>query len=194
MCRKRFFGTRSTHHGMKMLNTPNTKLEILPVADAALLLKYYTDNQAHLAPWEPVRDENYLTLSNWQLMLENAQTAFEQGSEYRFVALNQDRTEVMGVCNFTGVARGAFQACYLGYSISEKYQGQGLMQEVLTAAIDYMFQTVGLNRIIANYMPANERSAGVLKKLGFEQEGYARRYLKIAGQWEDHVLTAKINE
>ncbi|KKC98889.1 alanine acetyltransferase [Photobacterium halotolerans] len=179
---------------MKMLNTPNTKLEILPVADAALLLKYYTDNQAHLAPWEPVRDENYLTLSNWQLMLENAQTAFEQGSEYRFVALNQDRTEVMGVCNFTGVARGAFQACYLGYSISEKYQGQGLMQEVLTAAIDYMFQTVGLNRIIANYMPANERSAGVLKKLGFEQEGYARRYLKIAGQWEDHVLTAKINE
>lgn len=177
-----------------MLKTQNTMLEILPVADASLLLKYYTENKAHLARWEPIRDQHYLTLPNWQMMLENAQNAFEHGSEYRFVALNKDRTEVVGVCNFTGVARGAFQACYLGYSISKKYEGQGLMQEVLSAAIDYMFHTVGLNRIIANYMPANERSGEVLRKLGFEKEGYARRYLKIAGQWEDHIMTAKINE
>ncbi|MEZ8447765.1 30S ribosomal protein S5 alanine N-acetyltransferase, partial [Vibrio splendidus] len=31
-------------------------------------------------------------------------------------------------------------------------------------------------------------------KLGFEKEGVARKYLKIAGQWENHILTSKLNE
>lgn len=42
-------------------------------------------------------------------------------------------------------------------------------------------------------MPANERSARLLARLGFERKGYARAYLKIAGRWEDHILTARIN-
>tara|TARA_B100001964_G_C14031207_1_gene508355 strand:+ start:679 stop:789 length:111 start_codon:yes stop_codon:yes gene_type:complete len=31
-----------------------------------------------------------------------------------------------------------------------------------------------------------------LGKLGFEREGYAKRYLKIDGCWQDHVLTALV--
>jgi ribosomal-protein-alanine N-acetyltransferase len=29
--------------------------------------------------------------------------------------------------------------------------------------------------------------------LGFEKEGYAKSYLKIAGHWQDHILTALVN-
>jgi ribosomal-protein-alanine N-acetyltransferase len=46
---------------------------------------------------------------------------------------------------------------------------------------------------MANYMPENERSANLLKKLGFEREGFARSYLKIAGRWRDHVLNSLLN-
>jgi ribosomal-protein-alanine N-acetyltransferase len=46
---------------------------------------------------------------------------------------------------------------------------------------------------MANYIPCNERSARVLKRLGFEVEGYARDYLFLAGNWQDHVLTSLIN-
>ena len=28
----------------------------------------------------------------------------------------------------------------------------------------------------------------LLRRLGFEREGYARAYLKIGGQWQDHRL------
>ncbi|MCD8476266.1 MAG: 30S ribosomal protein S5 alanine N-acetyltransferase, partial [Shewanella fodinae] len=38
----------------------------------------------------------------------------------------------------------------------------------------------------------NLRSANLLQRLGFEREGIARRYLKINGQWQDHILTAKL--
>ncbi|WP_415232094.1 hypothetical protein [Psychromonas sp.] len=37
------------------------------------------------------------------------------------------------------------------------------------------------------------RSEKLLVKLGFEKEGVAKSYLKIAGSWQDHVLTSKIN-
>ena len=68
------------------------------------------------------------------------------------------------------------------------------MYEALKAAIEFMFTTFTLHRIQANYIPRNERSGKLLRKLGFTVEGYARDYLKINGKWEDHILTAKIND
>ncbi|MEZ1649930.1 ribosomal protein S5-alanine N-acetyltransferase, partial [Enterobacter hormaechei] len=88
------------------------------------------------------------------------------------------------------VVRGSFHACYLGYSIGQKWQGQGLMYEALTVAIRYMQRTQHIHRIMANYMPHNQRSGNLLARLGFEKEGYAKDYLLIDGEWRDHVLTA----
>lgn len=66
------------------------------------------------------------------------------------------------------------------------------MREVLEVGIAWAFDELGLHRLMANYMPRNERSARLLASLGFEREGYAKRYLQIAGAWEDHVLAALI--
>jgi ribosomal-protein-alanine N-acetyltransferase len=46
---------------------------------------------------------------------------------------------------------------------------------------------------MANHMPSNVKSERLLRTLGFEREGYARAYLKIAGKWEDMVLNALIH-
>ncbi len=67
------------------------------------------------------------------------------------------------------------------------------MAKVCQVAIEYAFKELDLNRIMANYMPVNTRSADLLNRLGFSQEGLARKYLKINGVWEDHVLTSKLN-
>jgi ribosomal-protein-alanine N-acetyltransferase len=47
---------------------------------------------------------------------------------------------------------------------------------------------------MATYQPANERSGKLLKNLGFVVEGYARDYLRINGQWRDHILTGLTNQ
>ena len=83
-------------------------------------------------------------------------------------------------------------ACNVGYSIDAELQGRGLMQKALRQTLGYMFEDVVMNRVMANYMPRNISSSRVLKKLGFGIEGYARSYLKIAGKWEDHILTSLI--
>ena len=66
--------------------------------------------------------------------------------------------------------------------------GQGLMQVIACA-----FGSLNLHRIFANYLPDNERSARVLRRLRFEEIGYCRDYLHIAGRWRDHVLTSRLN-
>ena len=67
------------------------------------------------------------------------------------------------------------------------------MQEALSQAIGHAFLQLGLHRIMANTRTENRRSQALLQRLGFQQEGYARDYLKIDGQWRDHVLNALIN-
>jgi ribosomal-protein-alanine N-acetyltransferase len=99
----------------------------------------------------------------------------------------------LGTIAFTQIARGPFQSCMLGYALAREAQGRGLMHEGLRAAIDHVFGAMRLHRIQANYVPTNERSGRVLRRLGFAVEGYARDYLFIGGAWRDHILTALIN-
>lgn len=168
---------------------PNVSL--ITQKDANALHDYHHRNADHLRPWEPLRDPNYHSLAAWEARAADLEASIQMGTAYHFAI--KDNDQIIGLCNFTGVQHGAFQACYLGYSVDLGHQGRGVMLAGLSHAIDHMFTTVGLNRIMANYMPANERSGKLLARLGFEHEGHARRYLKIAGVWEDHILTSLIN-
>ncbi|WP_260334791.1 GNAT family N-acetyltransferase [Paraburkholderia sp. MM5384-R2] len=57
----------------------------------------------------------------------------------------------------------------------------GFARKGLSNAIDHVFSTQQLHRVMANYRPDNLRSARLLERLGFENEGLARAYLKIDG-------------
>ena len=158
-----------------------------------MLRTYYEENRDHLMAWEPERDDVFYKAEYWQTHVSNSRTEFETDKSIQLIALNNAETAIMGVCNFTNISRGVFQACNLGYSIHHAQQGSGLMHEILVASLDYIFTRTGIHRVMANYVPENERSGQLLQRLGFEIEGYAKSYLMIAGEWRDHVLTAKIN-
>ncbi|MBL0636559.1 ribosomal protein S5-alanine N-acetyltransferase [Aeromonas dhakensis] len=175
------------------LCTARCQLTILPPERADLMLDFYLRNRAHLAPWEPSRDESFYTLSHWHGRLRDSYGQFFNGSGVHLVALEPNGEQVIATCNFTNILMGAFKACHLGYAIDQVHQGQGLMQEIVGAGIDYLFREHGLHRIMASYMPANQRSGALLERLGFEREGYAKDYLMINGRWEDHILTSRLN-
>lgn len=166
----------------------------IQTSDAQALAQYYWRNRSHLDPWEPLKDERFYQKEHTRERITRMLETFISDSAVHFAAFTPDRQELLGVCNFTGINRGAMQACYLGFSIGEACEGQGLMQEFLKPCIHYMFTHKSLHRIMANHLPDNTRSARLLHSLGFTREGFAKSYLKIAGRWQDHVLRAKINE
>ncbi|MGY3904543.1 GNAT family N-acetyltransferase [Aeromonas lusitana] len=178
---------------LPVITTVRTRLTVLTPERACLMLDFYLRNREHLRPWEPVRDESFYTLDHWRQRLRDGYSQFFDGSAVQLVALDESGECVLATCNFTHIMMGMFKACHLGYAIDKEYEGQGLMQEVVGAGIGYLFNELGLHRIMASYMPANLRSGALLERLGFEREGYARDYLMINGRWEDHVLTALIN-
>lgn len=158
--------------------------------DAENLANYYTLNRHFLIPWEPVRDKSHYLPSGWEHRLLYINELHRQESAFHFLLLTPKEDEVIGVANYSNVMRGAFNACFLGYSVGEKWQGQGYMSEALHETLRFMQRQQGMHRIMANYMPHNLRSGNLLAKHGFEREGYAKNYLQINQEWRDHVLTA----
>jgi [ribosomal protein S5]-alanine N-acetyltransferase len=162
-------------------------------AYAPALLAYCVDNRAHLKRWEPFRPDDSYTLRTVETRLATMEREMAAQSALHLLLVGKDSGELIGCCNFTNIVRGVFEACHLGFSIAHSHEGQGLMREALVAGIGHVFGTLGLHRIMANHLPANERSARLLAQLGFEREGLARAYLRIDGVWADHVLTSLIN-
>lgn len=160
--------------------------------DAPWLLDYRIRNHTHLAPWEPARDASYRTLAGCIVAIAEADRAAGLDRGYFLLMMSPDERRVLGTVRFANLVRGAFQACHLGYGLDASLQGRGLMREALDVALNWAFGELDLHRVMANYMPRNKRSAALLDTLGFQREGYAPDYLKIAGKWEDHVLTAKV--
>ncbi len=178
-----------------ILETPRLRLQLPGSNAAARMVSYFETNRDHLSPWEPPFPKGLFTNSFWQRRLIQNQQEYKAGRSMRLVLFDRRAPTgpVVGLANFTQFVRGAFMACTLGYSIDQDAQGKGLMCEALECAVKHVFVELGMHRVQANYIPTNERSGKLLKRLGFQVEGYARDYIYINGRWRDHILTARTN-
>lgn len=101
---------------------------------------------------------------------------------------------LVGVVNVNNIVRGGLQSGYLGYGAFASHTGRGLMTEGMRAVLGSVFGDLGLHRVEANIQPGNTRSIGLVRRVGFQKEGFSRRYLKVAGEWRDHERWALLAE
>lgn len=100
--------------------------------------------------------------------------------------IRTDENELAGVINISEIVRGAFQSAYLGYYAFVPHDGHGRMSQGLRAVLGEVFRVHRLHRVEANIQPGNARSRELVRGLGFRQEGFSPRYLKVGGRWRDH--------
>jgi ribosomal-protein-alanine N-acetyltransferase len=175
------------------LVTERLVLEMPKPAKASLVLSYLESNRARFEDTSPAGPA--LTLGLISGKLSSAISEFEQGRGmklYLFLRAS-DVEDPIGDIELSEIVRGPFQACYLGYRIGAEYEGRGYVAESIARVVECAFSSLNLHRIMANYMPSNDRSASVLRRSGFTVEGVARDYLRLNGKWRDHVLTSRIN-
>lgn len=78
----------------------------------------------------------------------------------------------------------------LSFWIAESEEGRGYVTEAASAALEYAFRMVRLNRVCAFHMVRNPASARVLAKIGMVQEGRLRERVRKRGVYEDVLLWA----
>ncbi len=152
------------------------------------------ESREFLTPWEPSWASDELTKGAFRRRIKRYQRELRLDTAYAFFVFRGADDELVGGCTLSNVRRGVTQCCALGYWIGERFARQGFMFDAVRALIPFVFSTLGLHRIEAACLPSNEASQNLLTKAGFRQEGIARRYLQINGEWRDHVLFALLED
>lgn len=167
---------------------------LLTPSDVLPVVAYQRENAAFFAPTSPLRPPDFLSEEHWRRQIERDREDATADRHVRFYLFSRDDPgRIVGHVSLTNIARGPAQYCDLGYAVAKDREGQGLMAEGVEAAIRFAFTVLRLHRVKAAYLPSNERSGRLLRRLGFVVEGYARDFLMIEGAWRDMILVGLLN-
>jgi len=164
-----------------------TITRLVAIEDVPVLAELYRANREFLAPWEPLRSEEFFTATGQRAAVEGALARHAEGTALPRVVLDEGGN-VVGRINLTEIARGAFQSCSLGYWVGAAANERGLATRAVREIAGVAFGALCLHRIQASTLPHNTRSQRVLERNGFVRIGLAPAYLHIAGRWQDHLL------
>lgn len=170
-------------------------LKPLKREDAALVLSFYEDNKEHFEPWEPLRCDNFYTLSHQKASLTAEHNMMSEGKLIRYwIFLKDNPNELIGCFCFQNFLKEPYRSCLLGYKLSHRHVHQGYALEALEKGMELLFEQYPIHRIEAYVMPDNRPSLKLLKRLNFRCEGLCISFARVKGAWADHYRFSYINK
>ena len=176
------------------ITLPRTFLRPPARGDWAAWTQLRAESRDFLQPWEPTWPSDVLSKGSFRRRLTRYNEDWEQDRGYSFFIFRRDDDELLGGITLSNVRRGVSQSCSFGYWIGRPHIRQGYMSEAIYGATCFAFDKLAMHRIEAACLPNNAASPAVLRRAGFSHEGLARKYLRINGQWADHLVFALLRE
>ena len=190
-------------------------LRPIVVDDIPAVARAYDRNRAHLAPWDPRREEEFFTEAGQDVRFRHLSAARRDGRGERWVlvatgaaldsavadapdtsesepATAAAKFEIVGSVALSAIELGPFRNARLGYWLDGAFAGRGLATAAVSRVCDIAAEHIGLHRIEAGTLLENTASQRVLAKCGFTEFGVAPRYLHINGAWRDHRMFQRI--
>lgn len=166
------------------LETDRLLLRPLQPGDAAALFAIFSDPQVmrywSSAPWT--------SMDQAEAMIVSDQRQLAEGQHLRLGLLRRDSGELVGTCSLFNLSAQCRRA-EVGYGLARSAWGQGLVQEAVSALIDWAFgPALNLNRLEADIDPRNTASARSLERLGFQREGFLRERWIVGEEVSDTAL------
>ena len=178
------------------LRTPRLVLRPLRGEDRAAFVRAQEVSRDFWAPWSPAADVDSPE-ALFDRQLARTRSGLETGKDLRLAAFLDDG-RLAALLGLNEIVRGAFHNAYAGWRVAADVVRQGIGAEALGALLDVAFAPLpngaGLHRVQANIIPENIPSLRLAEKVGFRREGFARAYLRIAGEWRDHIMLGKVAE
>ena len=109
---------------------------------------------------------------------------------FQFGIYVSENNQLVGDC---GVYLKKDNQAEIGYTISPNFQKQGYGVEAVQGLINFLCDQFDVLKVVASCDPRNTASINLLKKLGFEQDGFYPKSVEIRGEWMDDVVYVKSN-
>ncbi len=111
---------------------------------------------------------------------------YNEGGGFRWGISERGQARLIGTCGFYAWDKDAKKA-QIGYDLDPEFWGKGIMKEALSEMFKFGFEEMKLNRIQCLIMPENRRSIGLVRSLGFKEEGLLRENSIFEGRFRDDV-------
>jgi [ribosomal protein S5]-alanine N-acetyltransferase len=147
-----------------------------------------------LTPWEPTWPMDDLTRGAFRRRIRRYAQDIRDDVAYPFFIFRTQDNTLAGGLTLSNIRRGVTQSGSLGYWVGVTFARQGIMSEAVCVFLPFAFEHLRLHRLEAACLPSNAASIRLLEKVGFSREGFARRYLRINGIWQDHILFAMLHD
>lgn len=157
--------------------------------DGAEFLRVHRVSRERFAPW--------IDVATPEERLDRELHRLGAGGEHAHLVGESSDGRIAGFFNLNAIVRGVFNSAYASWYVNVEFAGRGIGTEGVHALLDVAFsESEGLNlhRVQANVIPENTASIRLADKVGLRREGLAKRYLCIAGTWQDHVMYARTVE
>ncbi|WP_188191127.1 GNAT family N-acetyltransferase [Nonomuraea sp. SYSU D8015] len=163
-----------------LVRGPRVGIRHLALPDRAEFVALNRESADFLAPWMPGRP---ITTPE---AFDAYVARFDGRAHEGFVICRRDTGAIVGRANINNIVRGTHQAGTLGYCAYAATARRGYMTEGLRLLVRYAFDELELHRLEANIQPGNTPSLNLIKRVGFQREGYSSNFQFINGAWRDH--------
>jgi ribosomal-protein-alanine N-acetyltransferase len=168
------------------------RVRLAEVDDADELATLLQTNRTYLEPSSPSYPDSWFTVEHQRKRLTESLAGYAEGLEFPGMIMVDDR--IVGRANLHNLVRGALLSADLGYWVGQVDTGRGVATAAVRAVLPIAFDDLGLHRVQAGTLVHNVASQRVLERNGFTRIGVAPGYVKIAGQWQDHLLFQRLAE
>lgn len=189
-----FLRSPSYFEAALILRGAGVRLRPPVMADYADWAELRSGSRQHLMPYEPQWAIDELTRGAYRRRMRHYQTELRNQTGCAFFILTDPDSALVGGITLSNIRRGVAQSASIGYWIGRPFVRRGLMTAALAAIKPFCFEELRLHRIEAACIPTNQASLATLRRAGFREEGLARGYLRINGEWQDHTLFALLAE
>ena len=166
----------------------------IPDGSRVCLTLLQEDDLEFLHKWKSQVDISYVTSKAIQLIsLEERQRRFQEKIPSIFAIRRITDHQFIGEISLYDL-NPKNRSAVVGYFTGTDYRQQGYTKEGLGLLLGYLFEVVGLNKVMADTGAFNQVSIALLKSLGFQQDGCLRQHQLLDGVLYDQYLFSLLAE
>lgn len=147
-------------------------------------------NLERLRPWMPWAVDEYSVEMAHEFIARSLKTFADEG---RFEAVILSDGKIVGCIGFHNLDK-VNSSAHIGYWIDAAHEGKGIVSRCCRVLIDYLFETLKLNRLQINCNVENHRSRAIPERAGFKLEGIQREVEFLHDRYGDWAVYAMLRE